>query len=235
MHPLYPPPYPPEPPRQVHLAAGEHIAEALAPKGFRFAKSRSTLTRRDGPFTYRIHFQADRHNTAGAHVQFWIHGGVENADAERWLAESEWPFPPRAQLGGGQIGNLQLPHAWWSWEIADPATRQSRTDDALSRVETVILPFFARLSDPASLADDLVHSVVAGVEHEDAVRLCYWQLGKSAAEQCIAFWVQRYGAVDTFRAERDRVRDGGTVPLGYGNLVRSLGAIAGALGIAQDI
>jgi len=224
-----------EPPRQVYMAALERIAQAFAPRGFRFARSGPHLTRVDGATRFRILFQADRNNVAGEHVRFWIHAGVENAEAERWLAGSEWPFTPTAQLGGGQIGNLRSPRGWWSWEIADPATRTARVDDAIAQIEAVILLFFERLSDPHSLAEQATHSEIPGVEDEAAVRLCYWQRGRAAAGQCLAVQVRRYGRLDAFRAERDRILDGGTVAPAYGDLARTMGAIAGTLRIALDL
>ncbi len=230
-----PPPHATEPPRQVYMAALDRIAQALAPHGFRFAKSGPYLTRTDGPARYRIFFQSDRNNIAGEHVQFWIHAGVENSEAERWLAQSDWPFQARHQIGGGQIGNLVKPHGWWSWEIADPATRGERIDDAIRQIETIILPFFARLSDPRSLAEEATHVEIPGVEDEAAVRLCYWQLGKAGAEQCLAFWVKRFGRHQDFRAARDHFLGGGGFEDIMGDFVKRLGTIAGALRIGLDL
>ncbi len=224
-----------EPPRQVYMAALDRIAQALAPHGFRFARSGPHLTRTEGPARQRIVFQSDRNNIAGEHVQFWIHASVENAEAERWLAQSDWPFRATAQIGGGQIGNLVKPHGWWSWEIADPATREARVDDAIRQIEAIILPLFARLSDPRSLAADATRTEVPGVEDEAAVRLCYWQLGKPGAEQCLGFWAERYGRHRDFRAERDRVLAGGAIKDVMGDYVKRLGTIAGALGIGLGL
>jgi hypothetical protein len=229
------PPHGAEPPRQVYMAALDRIAQALAPHGFRFTKSGPYLTRTDGPARYRIFFQSDRNNIAGEHVRFLIHAGVENTEAERWLAQSDWPFQARPQIGGGQIGNLVKPHGWWSWEIADPATREERIDDAIRQIEGIILPFFTRLSDLRSLADEATRLEISGVDDEAAVRLCYWQLGKAGAEQCLGFWVERFGLGHGFRAARDHVLGGGAFDDIIGGGVDRLGTIAGALGIGLDL
>ncbi len=224
-----------EPPRQVYIAACERIARALEPHGFRFARSGPHLTRTDGTARYRILFQSDRNNIAGQHVRFLIHASGENREMEQWLAQSDWPFQPNGFLGGGQIGNLRRPREWWSWEIADPASRTERVDDAITRIEAIILPFFDRLSDPRSLAEEATRAEILGVEDESAVRLCYWQLGKGAAEQCLAFGIDRYARIDDFRAERSRVLAGGAVEDIYGDFVKRMGSIAGTLRIGLDL
>jgi hypothetical protein len=123
---------------------------------------------------------------------------------------------------------LVKPQGWWSWEIANPATREARIDDAIAQIEAIILPFFARLSDPRSLAAEATCTEVPGMEAEAAVRLCYWQLDKPGAEQWLGFWVERFGQRRDFRAEPDSVL---AVEDIMGDNVKRLGTIAGALGI----
>ena len=222
-------------PRDVYLNACERIANALGPD-YKFAKSGPRATRQDGSLRFGIHFQSDRYNVAGQYVGLAIHAGVESREAEKSLGRSAWPFQFTSDLGAAQIGNLQKPYRWWKWDLASPETRDERIGDAISQIRALILPFFERFSDLRSLAELLTDSEIPGIDSEQAVRLCYWQLGNSAAEKCIGFWMRNYASgLTAFRRERDRVFAGGQPVEVWGNPVVRLGAIAGALGIAREI
>jgi hypothetical protein len=226
----------PESPREVFLGACARIAESLSGLGFSFARSGPHATRRAQGLRFRIRFQSDRYNEAGRHVGLIVHAAVESDALARWLPGSPWPYEADPFLGGGQLGNLRMPRTWWQWELADPRGRPNQIDDATARIGSVLLPFFDRYSDLPSLARTLAGAEIAGIEDETAVRLCYWQLGRDAAEACLALWMDRYsGTLGEFRCERDRVASGGRPVPFVGNAALRLAGIAGTLGLGLQL
>lgn len=225
-----------ESPRDVFLGACARISAFLHGLGFNFAKSGPHATRQSQGIRYRVDFQSDRYNEADRHVGLTVHAAVESDALARWLPESGWPYDADPFLGGGQLGNLRTPRTWWQWDLVDPRERQDRVEEIISRIRSVLLPFFGRYSDLPSLAHTLAGEEIAGIEDETAVRLCYWQLGPDAAEACLAVWMNKYReGLDEFRRERDRVLSGGR-PVPYvGNAALRLAGIAGTLGVGLHL
>ncbi|KAA3445737.1 hypothetical protein C7I87_31970 [Mesorhizobium sp. SARCC-RB16n] len=133
-----------------------------------------------------------------------VHVSVHNKALKAWDERSSWPFGVREWAAGGQIGNLQLPHDWWTWNIADPHTRQIKIADIIGKIQKIALPFFDRFDTPHRLAEELTGSEVVGFSFpQDAVRFVFWQLGAEAAERCLAFWIKRFDDLRGFRLDRD--------------------------------
>lgn len=226
-----------ESPRSVYLDACKTIALSLTPFGFRFAKTGPRASRIVNGVTHRVQFQSDRNNLAGRHVGMLIHAGAENTALEQWLAASAWPFRPSGMLGGGQIGNLVEPHRWWKWQLADRAARPAQITDAIRQVQSIVLPFFARFDDLDRLAHVVRSQRISGIDPESATAIAYWRLGSEAANDAISLLVGGWdeSGLARFRAERERVLQGGIPDDIYGDIAKRLGALAATLKIALDV
>jgi hypothetical protein len=114
--------------------------------------------KRSGDFTYEISFQQDRYNYAGGRVAVWTHAMIGSLKLRGWRTENRppWIEPgyPFAGFAGGQIGNLRAPRTWMEWDFADPTSREATVRDLISAIRQIILPFFARFSDPGSVMEE---------------------------------------------------------------------------------
>lgn len=190
-------------PREIFLEGCKQVCSAFELNGFRFAKSGPHATRRAGDWVFQLRFQSDYLNSDD-HVALMVHASVNNKALKSWDERSNWPFGAREWAAGGQLGNLKLPVDWWTWNIADPHTRQIKIADIIGKIQRIALPFFDRFNTPLRLAEELTGSEVAGfLFPQDAVRFVFWQLGAEAAERCMDFWIKRFDDLSGFRLDRD--------------------------------
>jgi hypothetical protein len=89
-------------PRQVYLEACRAIADALAVDGFKYLRSRATLTRKTSDFGFSIHFQSSHHNVAGELVRMWIHAGVTSPALKSWRSTHPCLMGRSELVAGGQ-------------------------------------------------------------------------------------------------------------------------------------
>jgi hypothetical protein len=113
--------------------------------------------KRNGDFTYEISFQLDRDNYAGGRVAIWTHAMIGSLKLRGWRTHNRPPWiepgHPFSGFAGGQIGNLRTPRGWMEWDFADPASQDATVRDLMSAIRGIILPFFAKFTDPASVME----------------------------------------------------------------------------------
>jgi hypothetical protein len=140
-----------EAPRDVYRAACESIAAHLEQSfGFKYAKSGPHSRTQSGDFTFQISFQSSHHNIGGEHVVLWIHGNVRSARINKWRKQQASP-QSFDYVAGGQIGNLQADQRWLEWELADPHNRNETIRDAITAIEELAFPYFAKFEDLPTL------------------------------------------------------------------------------------
>src|ERR1017187_2149740 len=60
------------------------VADEFAKWGFRWSKSGLRFSRKVGPFTHIVSFQADGANSSGSHVGVSLHAQVKSSELSRW-------------------------------------------------------------------------------------------------------------------------------------------------------
>lgn len=208
----------PESPREVYAAACAEIAAHLSRSGYRFAKSGPHATRRDGDFTYQIRFQSSHDNVAGVTVKLWIHGVVLSKRLENWRS-SHPQLRAIDYVAGGQIGNLSDETMWHDWNLADPSTRQSTIDSAVSVIECVALPYFAQFDDLEALLAKLQHSDVPSMPIDRVLEFLMCFADREAAKTAGANFLKRHpNLVNSYSRELQGYADRGldwSLPSGH--------------------
>ena len=157
-------------PSVVYEAACAAIGQALAPAGFRYAKSGPHLRRNVGDFTHEISFQSSHHNVRGEYVALWIHAAVRSKSIKAWRRRQD-PQIGWDRVAGGQIGNLEPEPGWSEWNLADPETRSAAVNEAVGAIQRTILPFFALFVDRGAALTTLDTWPTPGVEPVPAIEL----------------------------------------------------------------
>lgn len=174
-----------EPPREVFLAGCQHIADALAPDGFKYARSGPKLTRKTSEFSFQIYFQSSHHNISGELVAVWIHANVHSKRLGAWRAAQ--PHSPSSSDGvaGGQIGNLLPTASWMEWNLADPTHRAAALSDAIATIRRIALPYFAQFEDVPAFSERLICEDVPSMSMPLPIEFLLCFANRSTAEACL--------------------------------------------------
>jgi hypothetical protein len=168
--------------REIYLDACAHIGATLAPHGFKYAKSGPHALRTQGDFTFRISFQSSMRNVVGQYVSLIIHAIAHSKHLYTWRAAQPRPLRMDNWAAGGQVGNLQHPHHWLDFDLADPASRPAIISNAMSTIEQVALPYFTSFDNVPVLCERLVTDDVPGLEGPLALEFLLCFGSKIAAE-----------------------------------------------------
>jgi hypothetical protein len=180
----------PESPRENYAAACAEIAAHFSDREYRFAKSGPHATRKSGDFTYQIGFQSSHKNVAGVSVKLWIHGTVFSKRLETWRS-SHPQLRAIDYVAGGQIGNLTDDTIWHDWNLADPITRQSTIETAISTIELVAMPYFAQFDDLSVFIPKLQHSDVPSMTIDRVIEFLMCFADHHAARTAAVNFLQR--------------------------------------------
>lgn len=199
-----------EPPREVYLKACQHIADALAPDGFTYARSSQSLTQKNKDFSFHISFQSDRNNVAGELVALWVHAGVRSKRLKAWRKAQPTPFYTGDGLAGGQLGNLTPPYSWMEWNLANTYLRADLLADAVATIRQIAFPYFALFEDPDSLCLKLIAEELPGLWLSCAIEFLFCYGDKQMAESCLhRFLISRPDILAEYHIELEKVRRDG--------------------------
>ena len=201
--------------RAACASIGSYLEEAF---GFKYSKSGQHARRRSGVFTFEIMFQSDRQNVAGERVGLWIHGIVRSSRIKEWR-ESQPLLHPSDAVTGGQIGNLQADHCWLDWNLAEPPKRDEVIRDAITAIEELALPYFARFEDLPPLFELLVKEDLPAMTIDRVVEFlkCFADPG-TARLAAASFLKRRPDLVRAYQREFERYAERGLAsehPSGY--------------------
>jgi hypothetical protein len=207
-----------ESPRDIYLAACASIAAYLEESyGFKYSKSGPHAKQRSGDFTFEISFHSSHNNVAGEHVCLTVYGSVLSARIKRWR-ESQPLLAKWDSVAGGQIGNLQTDHCWLEWELADAGKRDEVIRDAISAIEELAIPYFAKFEDLPSLFRLLVNEDVPAMEIGSVVEFLMCFADQPTARRAAAsFLERREDLVPTYQRDFKRFAERGLdsgVPIG---------------------
>ena len=220
-----------EAPRDVYLCACGGIAAHFQEAGYKYAKSGQHCRRRCGDFIFQIGFQSSSHNVAGEHVGLSIYGTVFSPKIKKWRAKYAELYPSDA-VAGGQIGNLQSPHSWLAWDLADPSTRGATIADAVATIEQLALPYFAHFGDLGSLIPLLVEQSLPSMEIDHVIAFLMCFADKKTARLAAVKFLQRrpdlvanyLKAMEQFPSrETDRPPSGYAQQLAFASIVLEFG------------
>lgn len=169
-----------EKPRDVYLDACEAIAERLADRGFRFARSGPHTTLRAPPYAFVIGFGSSHYNVAGESVTLRVAATVESRELAAWRrradADRDDPY-----VAGGSLEaitqNFDL-----EWDVADPGLRPDAIDAAVATIEAIGLPYFEMFKAEEALVDRLRRETIPMF---DGFRAIEWLLWKGFPEEAL--------------------------------------------------
>jgi hypothetical protein len=171
-----------EPARVVFQAGCLSIAEALAPLGFKYAKSKQRCSRQAGHFHEEVSFQSSHYNVSGRHVQLWLHATVASPALQAWRQKRLPNELASAHVAGGMVHLLGTQYALVQWELADPRDRRQTIEDALAFIRSEVLPYFARINDTAGLISLLAEQAIPAFDLVPSVEFAYCFGGKDQAQ-----------------------------------------------------
>ncbi len=185
-----------EPPRAVYQNACAQIATAIAPLGFKYAKSKQECKRERLGFGNTISFQSSHSNVRGAHVQLWMHATVSSAVLQAWQAERLTVGMVRPVFAGGMVHLLGSRYAMLEWELADPGDRAATIADAVSFIHEEVIPYFALFERPTELIDYLQSKELPGLWLSESVDFAYCFGDKQKAQGVLNRFVRDHPEFD---------------------------------------
>jgi hypothetical protein len=181
-----------EPARDVFRSACATLATALAPLGFKYAKSKQRCLRQSGDFHQLISFQSSHYNVSGRHVQLWMHATVESPTLQAWRREHLPNELAGAHVAGGMVHLLGTKYGLVQWELADPKDRQATIDDAVAFIHGEVLPYFSHFNDVVGLIASLAVQAMPAFDLVPSVQFAY----------CFGGQAQAQAVLDRFRRDR---------------------------------
>jgi len=194
-----------EAPRAVYLESCQQIADALIVDGFKYAKSKQTLSRARAGFTNHIAFQSSHNNVAGAYVLLWMFAQVRSPQLKEW--RSQQPFPLRKDdfLAGGMVHLLEAKATLLEWQLASPAERPETITDALGFIRSVVIPYFTQFQDSQALLHRLTGDQVLAFSIGDMVEFALCFGSRTQAQSILSrFVAQRPDLADSIKRSVER-------------------------------
>ena len=149
-----------ENPREVYLSVCKNIADYYEQYGFKYSASgqHMTLKTKGSEFIYKISFSSSHYNIADEYVAITVSANVLSHKFKKWQSENKighFNEVPSEYVGGGQIGNLQENSTWLKWNVANPLTRHTETENIIENINKFAIPFFNLFSD----IPPLIHTI----------------------------------------------------------------------------
>ncbi|MFS2036171.1 hypothetical protein ACEN8I_19275 [Polaromonas sp. CT11-55] len=159
------------------------VAGAFAGLGFRWSKSGLHFSRKVGPFTHIVSFQADSANSSGAHVGVALHARTKSAELARWREANG--VTTGDYVWGTQIGYLSQAHEYLKWQLVDPARRQEEIDSMVKTIHELAMPAFDVCCTKETLSARLLERREMTWIPDWAVDIALWVGNKAAAEALV--------------------------------------------------
>jgi len=204
-----------EPAREVFREGCAQIALALQSQGFKYFKGKQCCTREHCGFSNEIWFQSSRYNSSGWHVQLSMHAAVSSKRLQAWRVERLPNYVPTAHVAGGMVHLLGNKFALVQWELADPEDREATVLDALSFINSEVMPYFVLFEDPASLIQTLTVEALPALELVASVEFAYCYAGRDQAQAVLSrFVIERPDLAEAIDQARAREGDDYLMRLG---------------------
>ena len=173
----------------VVLDSCSAVAAAFAADGFKWAKSGLRFSRKAGPFTQIVSFQADSANTSGHHVAVAMHAQVKSAALEKWR-QINHGVTDSATVWTTQAGYLGPAHTYLKWQLVDAHTRADEIRSMIETVRGIVLPAFDACSSMESLSTRLLARPEITRFPDWALDIALWVGNKQAAEGLIKIFLE---------------------------------------------
>jgi hypothetical protein len=216
-----------ESPRDAVESTLALLAKELEGTGFAL-KPGLMLVRKQSDLTHRLRTQTNRYNRAGLMARFEFSAWLESDRLGKWMKEHA-PGRPAAVTKFDRLviaRQLKLPgrphHA--EWDVVDPASRPAAAAEVAAIVRDDILPWFAKVDDPAGALDELG----GASSHPSIIRYAVATRHADLARARIAEFARE---VPKFRETLDRLRRDGK-PSAFRGSYESLAWVAIDAGVA---
>jgi hypothetical protein len=171
-----------ESPREIFDHCCLEIAAHLAARGFQYRPSQHSAVRVSGDLKLEIHFQSSSRNyrvteTRGSglrralstlpvfgdlatfgNVTLIEHAQVFSKALKSFRRAVPGAWATDGAITGGQIGNLQVPAKWVTFNLANPNTRPAIIAKAKKLIDTVGVPYLERFNEP----EDVINGLLQG-------------------------------------------------------------------------
>lgn len=184
--------------REIYLAACGEIADQFRTMGFKYRRSRPSMTKRLDELTFAVSFQSDFRNrllpptpktpesrTSGSllvsreeyerelveygSVSLLVAVGVSDKAVNQWRLSLRNPIRTLDGIAGSYLGHLMTPPQWLDVNLANIAHRTSRIHAVAELIRTVGLPFFEQFTHPHRVVADLLKGPNPGMSIELAL------------------------------------------------------------------
>jgi hypothetical protein len=155
------------------------VADAFTNVGFRWSKSGLRLSRKVGPFTHIVSFQADSANSSGSHVVVSLHAQVKSGELSKWRESAG--VADGDNVWSTQLGYLSVAHEYFKWQLVDPDTRQSEIESMIKTIRELALPAFDACSSKNSLSTNILERREITSVRDWSVDTALWVENNTAA------------------------------------------------------
>lgn len=159
------------------------VAEAFVGEGFRWSKSGLRFSRKVGPFTHVVSFQADGANSSGSHVGVAIHAQTKCSELATWREANGVTTGDNIWIS--QIGYLSPAHEYLKWQLVDPATRQAEVASMVKTIHELAIPAFDVCRTKQGLSTRLLERREITWIPDWAVDVALWVGNKAAGEALV--------------------------------------------------
>lgn len=176
----------------VYRESCARIADAFASDGFSYAKSGPHMSKRSGSFKHLIVFQTGFHNVHDEHVALRVAANVRSPVLKKWRAEQSNPCRTDDWVAGGLVHRLSGENTYVEWDLANRTSRSRTTADVIAYLRAVVLPYFARFSDPAAVVKALRTTEIPAFDLNDSVEFALCFGGREDAKRIIERYLRRH-------------------------------------------
>ncbi len=155
------------------------VADAFTNIGFRWSKSGLRFSRKIGPFTHIVSFQADSANSSGSNVVVSLYAQVKSGELSKWRESAGVADGDNVWIT--QLGYLSIAHEYFKWQLVDPDTRQSEIESMIKAIRELALPAFEACSSKNSLSANILERREITSGRDWSVDTALWVENNTAA------------------------------------------------------
>ena len=210
-----------ENPKDVYTEVCQTIADYYGEYGFKYAKSKQTLTlkRKNSEFTYKISFSSSRYNAADRYVEVTAFANVLSKKYKQWQTENKigsTNYIPKDFVAGGQIGNMQEKSKWLKWKVANPETIVAEVEDIIRSINQYAVPFFESFENIPKLISYIEKqgNYFGILTSQSLASFLMYVASKESVEKTFSTFLTKRQSWDTYESAMNQLKKTGKVPDG---------------------
>ncbi len=131
---------------------------------------------------------------------------------------------------GGQIGNLQVPAKWVTFNLANPNTRHAVVAEAKKLITDVGIPYLERFNDPEGVIHGLLEGTMPWMWEPSALEYVCCFGSKQKAQQLLQRFIAELGVRDEYISAVSQYKEHG-IPDAWDSRAAGLAKSAIVLGM----